>query len=60
MEGQEVYVTIKPFVYHGFKDWLAGVTACQGLEEAMDATWDSTKKPNNRGLMHVIFDGDML
>ena len=60
MEGQEVYVPIKPFIYHDFKDWLVGVTAHQGLEEAMDATWDSAKKPDNRGLMHDIFDGDML
>ena len=36
------------------------MTARQGLEEAMDAAWDSAKKPDNRGLMHDIFDGDML
>ncbi|KAF5327761.1 hypothetical protein D9619_004081 [Psilocybe cf. subviscida] len=54
--GQEVMVPIKRFVRTGFKDWLAGLLSCRGLEKAMDAAWSQ----RDSGIMQDIFDGEVL
>jgi len=53
----EIQVPIKTFVSFSFKEYLAKLLARPGLEEKMDAAWNSVSED---GEMRDVFDGEFL
>ena len=54
-----ISIPIKSFVYFNFKDWLANLLSCPGLEERMDKAWKNRIQDNEQEMCD-IFDGSIL
>jgi len=60
MQDQVIYTLIKPFVYFSPIDWLSCLLAQPGVEAKMNAAWSKSKDSRANGIMHDIFDGEIL
>lgn len=62
IHGVEVHIPIKVFVYHDFKDWVAGLMSRPGFEAKMDSSWNQLER-DSEGIpleMRDIFHGEFL
>jgi Transposase family tnp2 len=60
IQGNTVFLPLKPFVYFDPKDWLGSQLSEPGLEAKMDAAWSQTTESKRSDTMRDIFDGEML
>ena len=60
IQGNVVFLPIKPFVYFDPKDWVGSQLSEPGLEAKMDAAWSRTTESKRSDTMRDIFDGEML
>ena len=60
--SKTIYTPIKPFVYFSPVEWMGRLLSRPGLEAEMDRSWTDAQnfRKSNPGLMHDIFDGDLL
>jgi Transposase family tnp2 len=56
INGKEVLVPIKTYVYFHFKDWLSSLLSRPGIEGKLDAAWDRSETTELRD----VFDGATL
>jgi len=60
IQGNVVFLPVKPFVYFDPKDWMGSLLSEPGLEAKMDAAWSRTMDSKQSDTMRDIFDGEML
>ena len=60
--SKTIYTPIKPFVYFSPIEWIGRLLSHPGLEAEMDCSWTDMQNfcKSNPGLMHDIFNGDLL
>jgi len=58
--NQTIYTPIKPFVFFNPKEWLGRLLARPGIEAEMDQSWKKAQESSKTGIMHDIFDGEVL
>ncbi|KAF8805355.1 hypothetical protein BYT27DRAFT_7025263, partial [Phlegmacium glaucopus] len=60
IQGNVVFLPLKPYMYFDPKDWVGGLLSEPGLEAKMDAAWSQTTTSKWSDTMQDIFDGEML
>src|SRR6202522_347989 len=60
VQGNIIFLPLKPFVYFDPKDWMGSLLSEPGLEAKMDAAWSKTTESKRPDIMRDIFDVEML
>ena len=60
IQGNIIFLPLKPFVYFDPKYWMGSLLSEPGLEAKMDAAWSKTTESKQSEIMQDIFNGEML